>query len=77
MATIECEYSTAYIDGCTEQDAISVEANRRCYLGRGSQNVLSRPRLTEDDISDEADETCYLRRCFFCKFFSGSSAYFD
>ena len=40
------------------EDAISAEANRRCYLGRGSQNVLSRPRLTEDTISTEAQRTC-------------------
>ena len=40
-------------------------AHRRCYLGRGSQNVLSRPGLTDDAISAEAHGTCYLRRVFF------------
>ena len=46
------------------EDAIVAEANRRCYLGRGSQNVLSRRRLTEAGISAEAHRTCYLRRVF-------------
>ena len=49
-----------YIDGWAEEDAIS--ANRRCHLGRGSQNVLFRTRLTEDAISAEAHRTCYLGR---------------
>ena len=37
-------------------------SGRRCYLGRGSQTVLSRPRLTEDAISAEAHITCYHGR---------------
>ena len=37
-------------------------SGRRCYLSRGSQNVLSRPRLTEDAISAGAHRTCYLGR---------------
>ena len=44
------------------EDAISVEANRKCYLDQDSQNVLSRPRLTEDAISAEDQRTCYLGR---------------
>ena len=32
------------------ENAISVEAHRTCYLGRGSQKMLSRPGLTEDAI---------------------------
>ena len=47
--------------GWAEQDAISAEANRRCYFGRGSQNVLSRPRLTEDAITAKTSwkTACY------------------
>ena len=45
----------------TERD-ISAEAHRRCYLGRGSQNVLSRPRLTEPAISAGSLRRCYLGR---------------
>ena len=62
-----------------EQDAISAEANRRCYLVRGQQmmqsrskpqNVLSRTRLTEDANSAASHKTCYLSqtRFFFFKF---------
>ena len=51
-----------HIDGWAEENAISAEANRRFYLGRGSQNVLSRPRLTKDAYSAEAHRTCYLGR---------------
>ena len=43
------------------EDAISAEANRRCYLGRGSQNMLSRPRLTEHAISAEAQRKMLSR----------------
>ena len=34
----------------------------RCYLSGGSQNVLSRLRLTEDTMSAEAHKRCYLGR---------------
>ena len=37
-------------------------SGRRCYLSRGSQKMLSRPRLTERAISAEAHRTCYLSR---------------
>ena len=42
--------------------AISAQAHRICYLGRGLQNVLSWPRLTECAISAGAHRICYLGR---------------
>ena len=51
-----------HFNGWAEEDAISAEANRRCYLGQDSQNMLSRPRLTKDAISAEAHRTCYIGR---------------
>ena len=54
-------------------DAILAEANRRCYLSQGSQNVLSRPRLTERAISAGVTEdaisakTCWKMLCYSAK----------
>ena len=59
-----CVCVCVYVDGWAEEDVISAEANRRCYLGQGSQNVLSRPRLTEDAISAK---TSWKMLCYWAK----------